>query len=82
MSVARFAISLDPRLAREIKRSAGTQALSAWIADAAREKLRSKEWDDLFRDWEREHGKITEAELRAAEAELRAAAKRQKRRRR
>ena len=75
MTVARLAVSLDPALARKVRRAAGNQTTSAWLADAARSKLRSEGLLEAVEAWEAEHGRITETEL--AEA-----ARRQRRRRR
>jgi hypothetical protein len=66
MTVARFAISFDPKLARAVRRAAGNEPTSAWLADAARRKLRAQGLSDVVRDWEAEHGVISAAELRAA----------------
>jgi len=65
MSVARLAISFDRKLAREVRRAAGSQATSAWLADAARRKLRSKGLLGVVGDWEAEHGVLTPDELEA-----------------
>ena len=65
MTVTRWAISLDRMLAREIKRSAAGEPISAWIADAARSKLRREAWAELIEEYEAEHGTITDAELKA-----------------
>ncbi|MBA3395855.1 MAG: hypothetical protein H0T89_24705 [Deltaproteobacteria bacterium] len=80
MTVARFAISLDRDLARQIRRSAAGEPTSAWLADAARRKLRSEGLMDVVRAWENEHGEITDQEVRAAEREQMLALKRRKRR--
>jgi len=66
MTVARIAISLDADLAREVKRAAGKQPTSAWLADAARRKLRAGRLLDVVADWEDEHGAIDEVELARA----------------
>lgn len=72
MTVARLAVSFDPELARAVRRAAGKQPTSAWLADAARRKLRA---DGLLREvhaWEAEHGELTPTELkRAARAQKR-----------
>ena len=71
MTVARLAISFDQELARAVRRSAGKQATSAWLADAARRKLRA---EGLLREvsaWEAEHGEIGEDELARVEAKQR-----------
>jgi hypothetical protein len=71
MSVARFAISFDKKLAREVRRAAGSEATSAWLADAARRKLRSKGLLSVVGDWEDEHGILTADELQALERKFR-----------
>jgi hypothetical protein len=63
MTVARFAISFDPELARAVRRSAGKQPTSAWLADAARRKLRTEGLLAVVRDWEKEHGELLESDL-------------------
>lgn len=70
MTVERFAISFDRELARAVRRSAAGEPTSAWLADAARRKLRSEGLLALVSEWEAEHGVITDAELRAAELRL------------
>ena len=71
MSVARFAVSFDKKLAREVRQAAGTEATSAWLADAARRKLRSKGLLSVVSDWEAKHGVLTEDELQAVARKLR-----------
>jgi hypothetical protein len=66
MTVSRFAISMDPKLARAVRRAAGNESTSSWLADAAIRKLRARGLLQAVRDWEREHGEITGRELRAA----------------
>jgi hypothetical protein len=65
MTVARFAISFDADLARAVRRAAKGEPTSAWLADAARRKLRAEGLLEAVRDWENEHGTLTEGELRA-----------------
>lgn len=81
MTVARFAISLDRDLARQIRRSAAREPTSAWLADAARQKLRSEGLMQVVRAWEAEHGEIAAKQLLAVEHEQMLALKRRKRRR-
>jgi hypothetical protein len=71
MTVARLAISIDAELARAVRRAAGKEATSAWLADAARRKLRAEGLLRAVRDWEREAGEITATELRAVERRYR-----------
>jgi hypothetical protein len=67
MTVARFAVSFDPELARAVREAAGDEPTSAWLADAARRKLRAQGLLGVVQEWEAEHGVITDTELRAAE---------------
>ena len=71
MTVARFAISLDKELARLVRRSAANEPTSAWLADAARRKLRAEGLLEIVRDWEAVHGTLTLDELRAVERQQR-----------
>jgi hypothetical protein len=71
MSVARLAVSFDKKLAREVRKAAGTEPTSAWLADAARRKLRSKGLLSVIGDWEAEHGVLTPNELQAIERKVR-----------
>lgn len=66
MTVARIAISLDAELAKALRKAAKGEALSTWIADAARRKLRAEGLTRLIGDWEAEHGELTQAELEVA----------------
>jgi hypothetical protein len=66
MTVTRFAISFDPELARAVRKAAGRQPTSTWLADAARRKLRSEGLLEVVAGWEAEHGVITEGEMRDA----------------
>jgi hypothetical protein len=67
MTVARLAISIDATLARAVRRAAGKETTSAWLADAAERKLRAEGLLRAVDEWETEHGEITPAELRAAQ---------------
>lgn len=66
MTVARLAISFDAELARQVRRAAGKQPTSAWLADAARRKLRAEGLLDAVAAWESDHGEIGPAELALA----------------
>jgi hypothetical protein len=72
MTVARLAISFDEELARQVKRAAGKEPTSSWLADAARRKLRAEGLLDVVSDWEKEHGPFGDAELRAVDRHQRA----------
>jgi hypothetical protein len=65
MTVARFAISFDEELARAVRRAAGKEPTSAWLADAARRKLRSEGLLRVVGEWEKRHGTLIDAELKA-----------------
>jgi hypothetical protein len=65
MTVARFAVSFDQKLARAVRKAAGNEPTSTWLADAARRKLRAEGLTRVVREWEAEHGELTERELRA-----------------
>jgi hypothetical protein len=71
MPVTRWAISLEKELAKRIKRSAAREPISAWIADAARRKLRSEGLLDAVTTWEKDSGHtISEAASADAWAEF------------
>jgi hypothetical protein len=70
MTVARLAVSFDAKLARAVRKAAGRQTTSAWLADAARRKLQSEGLLAVVHEWEGEHGAITEGERRAAQREM------------
>ena len=67
MTVARLAISFDAPLARAVRRAAGKEPTSSWLADAARRKLRAEGLMRVVGEWESEHGPLTEREIEAAE---------------
>jgi hypothetical protein len=71
MTVARFAISFDRQLAQAVRRAAGSEPTSAWLADAARRKLRALGLERVVRDWELENGELSVLELKAAERKQR-----------
>jgi hypothetical protein len=71
MTVARFAVSFDEDLARAVRKSARGEPTSAWLADAARRKLRAEGLLEAVSEWEAEHGALTAAELKAAESKQR-----------
>lgn len=65
MTVARLAISLDEDLARAVKEAAGDEPTSAWLAEAARQRLRAEGLAQVVAEWEAEAGALTSAELAA-----------------
>jgi hypothetical protein len=66
MTVARFAISLDPGLARAVRKAAGKEPMSTWLAGAARRRLRAEGLLMAVGEWEAEHGELSDRELKAA----------------
>jgi hypothetical protein len=67
MSITRISVSFDEDLARAVRRAAGKEPTSAWLADAARRKLRAEGLMRAVSAWEREHGPLLDSELVAAE---------------
>ena len=76
MTVARLAVSLDAGLARAIRRAAGKEPISAWLADAAERKLRAEGLLRVVAEFEEQNGGFTEAEVLASEHRLTPATKR------
>ena len=72
MAVKRFSISFDVDLAGVVQRNAGesNEAVSAWLAEAARRRVRQDELLGAIQDFEHEHGAITEKELAASRGRL------------
>lgn len=72
MAVKRFSISFDADLATVVQRCAddSSEAVSAWLAEAARRRVRQDEMLGAIQDFEHEHGAITERELGAAQRRL------------
>ena len=66
MSNARLAVSLDKTLVRAIRKAAGKEPTSAWIADAAKRKLRSQGLLAVIGEWESKHRELSDTELKAA----------------
>ncbi len=72
MRVDKMSISLDAGLGEEVRQAArrDDKALSAWLAEAARAKLRAEALRAFLDAWKQEHGPFTVEELRRARAEL------------
>jgi hypothetical protein len=69
MPAKKLAISLDGTLARDVKRAAKKESegnISAWLADAARLRLRQLAAKEALRAYEAEAEPITEDERREA----------------
>jgi hypothetical protein len=72
VEVDNMSVSIDPDLG-DAARAATAQAgksLSAWLAEAAENKLRAEALAEFLADWETEHGTLTVDEIARAEAEL------------
>ncbi len=63
MTVARLAISLDAELARAVRKAAGRQPTSAWLAEAAEQRLRNEGLRRAVGAYEDRFGSFTEKEL-------------------
>lgn len=61
MTVARFAVSFDETLAKQVRKAAGREPTSSWLADAARRKLRAEGLLGVVAEWEEMHGSLDEA---------------------
>jgi hypothetical protein len=66
MAAKKLAISLDGQLAKQVERAAKVESrgnISAWLADAARLRLRQLAAKQALEAYEAEAGVITEDEL-------------------
>jgi hypothetical protein len=72
MSVRKFSVALDESVAASASRAARTAgvSLSAWLSRAAVHELALGRGRRAVVAWEREHGALTEKELRDADALL------------
>ena len=72
MAVKKISVALDPDVAdaaATVAEAAG-QSLSSWLNDAARQHLRVQQGLAAVREWEQEHGTLTDEERAAAQATL------------
>ncbi len=76
MGVEKMSVSFGLELGEAIRTSATTagQSISSWLAAAARDRLRLEALGEAVGAWEREHGRLTEAEVARAESALERAA--------
>lgn len=66
MPVRKLAVSLEDQLADDVQRAAESQTdgnVSAWLAEAARQRLRQMALAEAVSAYEAEHGVITVEEL-------------------
>jgi hypothetical protein len=65
-NATKLAVSFEAPLADQIQRAATQETggnVSAWLADAAREKIRQRALAEAVAAYEAEHGEITDDEL-------------------
>jgi hypothetical protein len=70
----KLAISFDGRLATEVQKAAQKQAagnVSAWLAEAARDRLRLEGGRQLLKEYEAKNGIITDEQIAEVEREWR-----------
>lgn len=72
MAVKKISVALDPDVAEAAASAAQAhgQSLSAWLNDAARTQLRIEQGLTAVREWQTEHGTLTDGERASAEAVL------------
>jgi hypothetical protein len=72
MGVEKMSVSFDLELGEAIRASASDsqQSVSAWLAEAARDRLRLEALGQAVADWEQEYGPLTDAEIAQAERVL------------
>jgi hypothetical protein len=78
MGVEKMSVSFDLELGEAIRGSAqGAQmSVSAWLAEAARDRLRLEALGQAVASWEKEFGPLTDAEVARADRVLGGRAKR------
>jgi hypothetical protein len=76
MGVEKMSVSFELGLGEAIRTSAGAagRSVSAWLAEAARDRLRLEALGDAMAAWEVEFGALTEAEVAEAARALEEAA--------
>jgi hypothetical protein len=70
--VDRFSVTMPPDLGEGVRQAAARQgvSVSAWLSEAAADRLRNELLGAALDEWEAEEGAFTQAELDAAAAEL------------
>jgi hypothetical protein len=70
MVVKKLSVALDSDVAAAAAAAAEAhgQSLSAWLNEAARNQLRIERGLEAVREWEAEHGQLTDDERTAADA--------------
>jgi hypothetical protein len=69
MGVEKMSVSFDLELGEAIRAAAtdGHQSVSAWLAEAARDRLRLEALGQAVSSWEQEFGSLTDAEIAEAD---------------
>ena len=77
MGAEKVSVSFEAELGERIRASAAEQgeSISAWLADAARDRLRLEALGEAVAAWEIEHGALSEREVAAADRLLARASK-------
>jgi hypothetical protein len=72
MGAEKYSASMDDALLAAARADAEAEglSLSAWLADAAADRLRVKALRQMVDEWEAEHGAISTAELEALESKV------------
>jgi len=78
MGVEKMSVSFDPELREAIRESApgSHQTVSAWLAEAVRDRLRLEALGHAVVSWEQEFGSLTDAEIAHADRVLQRQTKR------
>lgn len=64
----RFSVSFDPKLNKQVRAAAGDN-ISAWLAQAARERLRLEAAAEFVREYEDRKGKLSDELMAEVERE-------------
>jgi hypothetical protein len=72
MKVDKLSVSFAPDVGDAVREAAQAKgsSISAWLEDAAAAKLRAQALAEYLREWEAQHGALSEEELAKAAAEL------------
>jgi hypothetical protein len=72
MGVEKMSVSFDLELGEAIRSSAAGEgrSVSAWLAEAARDRLRLEALGDAVAAWEEQFGPLTDAEVAEADRRL------------
>lgn len=70
--VDRFSVTMPPELGEAVRQAAVRQgtSVSAWLTEAAADRLRNELLGAALDEWESEDGSFTEAELSEAASQL------------